>query len=264
LISWIQCEKPEFLNNRVTPLLQERAVRCLLRGTREEITSEAVMLLWVIESPQENSSPKLSPMVSLVWRFLATLLQLAGERVGSPSVDLVLRSHGQHARFLLGMLYEHDRPMLRQDARARLGISESRMSHLLSDLEEACLIHRAAAPKKKGVVLELQRAGRELVSQFGFQPGPHVTTEQESAREKVQEIFSGVEKTLNAILESKLNSVTERLERMEKANQRGHKQLEEAVLALRRYTLQRVSESTGSKYDRSTRRDALTRKLLKS
>lgn len=164
----------------LTGLLQSRTLRLLRQGSREEINEEALHLSRFLESENGKALGRDRAELYGGWCALADLLIAAGRRRDEAAVDSILQSYGGNARRLLEFLAgrgagreNDDEPPVavqRSEVKKHLELSESHLSHLLRDLEEADLVFRYRVPKGREVMLELGPLGRRVVNTKVF-PG---------------------------------------------------------------------------------------------
>ncbi|MGH9349634.1 MAG: helix-turn-helix transcriptional regulator [Vicinamibacterales bacterium] len=112
-------------------------------------------------SPAGEEVRRRGPELYAEWKALGALLAEAARRSDRPAADSILLSDSGRGRTVLELLAEREGAVPRSVIRERLGLSESHLSHLLRDLEEADLIERIPAGRE--VRVALGRVGREVV-----------------------------------------------------------------------------------------------------
>lgn len=150
--------------DRVQAVLLNRALTLLRTGARSEIGDEAYALDRFLASEYGESLRHRGEHAREVYGGLgaiARLLTAAAERADGPAVESILRNHRGRGRQVLERLAEHGAAMPRAALRSRLAMSESHLSHVLRELEEADLIVRYRQGKE--VMVDLGFIGREVV-----------------------------------------------------------------------------------------------------
>lgn len=146
----------------LTALLMNRALRLLRQGSRQEILDEALMLNRFLALPAGARLKESRPDAFGGWTALGELLSAAGRSSSSAAIPSILL--GTRGRDVLELLASENRPYQRSEIKRRLDFrSESHLSHLLRDLEEADLIVRYRPEGGKEVLVELGSVGREVV-----------------------------------------------------------------------------------------------------
>lgn len=177
----VLAEKGDSQDERaLTGLLQSRTLRLLRQGSREEIDEEALHLSRFLDSENGKALRRKRPELYGNWCALDDLLAEAGRRRDAAAVDSILQSYGGKARKLLEFLAERGAgrevegeqqvAVPRSEVKKHLELSESHLSHLLRDLEEADLVFRYRVPKGRDVTVELGPLGRRVVDTKVF-PG---------------------------------------------------------------------------------------------
>ena len=92
---------------------------------------------------------------------IARLLSAAAERADPAAVESILRNHKDRGQRVLGVIASRREPIPRALLRRQLGMSESHLSHVLRELEEADLVVRY--PSGRQVMVDLAATGREVV-----------------------------------------------------------------------------------------------------
>jgi DNA-binding transcriptional ArsR family regulator len=141
-------------------LVLHRALRLLRDGSRAEILKEGLALDGFLGSAAGEAVKAAQPDLYWGWAGLSALLGEAARRSDRAAVESILRSHDGRGRAVLELLAERGAPVRRGELRERLGLSESHLSHVLRDLEEADLIERMQAGRE--VVIELGPVGRDV------------------------------------------------------------------------------------------------------
>ena len=142
-------------------LVLHRTLWLLRRGSRDGIVEDRHALAMFLTGPEGESVRQQHSDLHSRWTSLNDLLAEAGRRSDEPAVESILLSDKGRGRTVLDMLAASSDPLARSAIRDRLGVSESNLSHLLRDLEEAELIERTAVGRE--VRVGLGPVGRELV-----------------------------------------------------------------------------------------------------
>lgn len=148
--------------DRVGSLLFDRTLHLLREGSRTQILAECVDLDRFLTSKAGKWVEGKYPELFGSWTALSDLLSEAARRSDRAAIESILRSHKGLGQQLLEQLAAHGGPLLRSEVRDRLGLSESHVSHLLRELDEADLIVRYRH-EGKGVAIDLGGVGREIV-----------------------------------------------------------------------------------------------------
>lgn len=143
-------------------LILHRALKLLRDSSRDDILAEGIALDGFLASPAGDQFKTAHADLYFAWQGLSALLGEAARRSDRAAIESILRSHEGHGRAVLELLAERAEPVRRAEVRERLQLSESHMSHVLRDLEEADLIRRRAAGRE--VALALGPVGREVVA----------------------------------------------------------------------------------------------------
>jgi DNA-binding MarR family transcriptional regulator len=143
-------------------LILHRTLKLLRDSSRDDILTEGIALDGFLTSPAGDQFRTTHPDLYFAWQGVSALLGEAARRSDRAAIESILRSHDGHGRAVLELLAERAEPVRRADVRERLQLSESHMSHVLRDLEEADLIERR--PSGREVALALGPVGREVVA----------------------------------------------------------------------------------------------------
>ncbi len=182
----------ERLAGMLSSLLLDRVLQVLRRGSRLEIAEDGMHLADFLSSEAGKRLLAATAKLHGRWRGLADLLAEAARRSDRGAVDSILRSHRGRGEKVLTLLAERDEPVRRMEIRQELGrISESLLSHLLRDLDDADLIIRYRPEGSKEVWVELGPVGRELVQA----PGATAVAEGRARRPRSQQ-SAGTEKAI--------------------------------------------------------------------
>lgn len=164
LLEKVAKEPEERALSALTSLLRNRTLRLLRQGSREETLGEALMLNRFLATEAGERLRQVRPEVFGGCSALGELLSGAARSTGRAAVPAILS--GTRGREILELLASEQRPLSRSEVKRRLEFtSESHLSHLLRDLEEADLVVRYRPEGGKEVVVELGQAGREVVEQ---------------------------------------------------------------------------------------------------
>jgi len=154
----------EALADMLGALLGHRTIYLLRRGSRIELVDESIELADFLESEAGEGLRDALPELHASWSALEDLLAKAADRSDRDAVDSILLSHRGRGQTVLQLLAEQGRPVRRAEIRLALGedVSDSLVSHLLRDLEEADLIVRFRPRGSKEVLVELGPVGRDV------------------------------------------------------------------------------------------------------
>jgi DNA-binding MarR family transcriptional regulator len=154
----------EDLQHAVTSLLRNRALHLIRKGSRSDLNEESLMLNRFLYSRKGKALRQEMPEFCARQDAVADLIAEAARRSDTESVDAILRSHKTHGMRLLELLARHEpEPVQRSVIRAELGLSESHLSHVLADFEEADVVVRRRTEGKE-ILVALGPAGREIVT----------------------------------------------------------------------------------------------------
>jgi len=164
LVERVAHEPEEKALGALTALLMNRLVRLVRQGSRQEILDESLMLNRVLAMDAGAHLRQSRPEAFGGWSALGELLSGAAQSTGRAAVPSILS--GTRGREILELLAGEGQPVARSEIKRRLElISESHLSHLLRDLDEADLIVRYKSPRGKEVLVELGPVGRQVVDQ---------------------------------------------------------------------------------------------------
>lgn len=148
----------------IAQLVVGAAVRLIRGGGREDLANAGTALSEYLASASARAAERMAagPHGDIVG--LLPVLTVATSAASSGGSEMVLRSWGGRAEEVVQMLHAAPTHMLpRASLRNRLGVSESYLSHLLSDLEQAHLIERVGQPGRRSVEIHLGPLGRQLL-----------------------------------------------------------------------------------------------------
>ncbi|MBI5365826.1 MAG: hypothetical protein HZA54_02215 [Planctomycetes bacterium] len=163
LLDRASASTPERRLGRLTGLLIHRTLHLLRRGARSEVADEALTLHRSLAAPSADPLRAAHPQIVGSWNALADLLSEAARRSDPAAVDSILASYPKHGRRLLEILAAGSGAVPRAQIKQKLSISESQLSHLLRDLEEADLLVRHRPEGSKTVLVGVGAIGREFV-----------------------------------------------------------------------------------------------------
>jgi DNA-binding HxlR family transcriptional regulator len=164
LVERVAHEPEEKALGALTALLMNRLLRLLRQGSRQEILDESLMLNRVLAMEAGAHLRQSRPEVFGGWSALGELLSGAARSTGRAAVPSILS--GTRGREILELLAGEGQPVARSEIKRRLELtSESHLSHLLRDLEEADLVVRYKPARGKEVLVELGPVGRQIVDQ---------------------------------------------------------------------------------------------------
>jgi DNA-binding HxlR family transcriptional regulator len=148
----------------LTALMMNRALRLLRQGSRQEILDESLMLNRVLAIEAGAHLRQSRPEVFGGWSALGELLSGAARSTSRAAIPAILS--GSRGREILELLAGEGRPVARSEIKRQLEFtSESHLSHLLRDLEEAELVLRYKHEGGKEVLVELGPVGHQVVDQ---------------------------------------------------------------------------------------------------
>lgn len=139
----------------------DEAVWLIRRGTQSEIASAAATIARFAGRQEFRNLVSAAPVVADRLRGLQVVLLAAEAPDGPSGSDVVERSWGGKASLVVSMIAQaQDRTLTRQAVKAKLAqagqeVSESALSHMLSDLEAARQIERIREPGQRYVRLRL-------------------------------------------------------------------------------------------------------------
>lgn len=160
----LQMEASDNDLERVGSLLFDRTLSLLREASRTEIVNECASLGSFLSSETGRSAERDHPVVYGSWTALSDLLGEAARRSDRAAVESILRSYKGYAREILEIIAQHGSPVSRSEIRSRLELSESHLSHILRDLDEADLVVRYR-DEGRGILVDLGPVGREMVAQ---------------------------------------------------------------------------------------------------
>lgn len=144
-------------------LLVHRGLHLLRVESREQIETEYVAISKFLDSRTAAVVREAQPEAFGAWTFLSDLLGEAAKRSDSAAVNSILLDHQGHGKRVLEVLAEAGQAVSRSALRTALNISESHLSHLLRELEEADLICRYRSGRE--ISIELGSTGRAAVQE---------------------------------------------------------------------------------------------------
>ena len=149
--------------NQFTALIIERVLTLLRTASRSQIIEESAAFSGFFGCRLFEQVRERQPEVVGAWETLSDLLHEAGRKSDVAAVDSILSSYAGMPRKILEMLAAvSDEQLSRSELRQQLKISESYLSHVLREMDEAALVYRDRA-KRKGVVIRLGPTGRDVV-----------------------------------------------------------------------------------------------------
>lgn len=148
---------------RLRSLVIHRCLHQVRSAPRSDLNQEAGVLHGVLEGEHGDTLKERLPEAYGGLFYLAKLLSEAARRSDPDAIDSVVRSHPTYGLPLLENLAASSQPVPRQELRERLSISESQLSHLLHDFEEANLVVRLKTPGTRGVSVKITREGQDYV-----------------------------------------------------------------------------------------------------
>ena len=159
-------EQDEAAREMWVALFRNRALKLIRKGSSIALGSEAAALNRHLNSSAGRAVREADPSYYARLATIADMLTVAGQRTDSVFLSAVLSSHGKYARSILEMLADAgDEGLPRRALLDRLKVSESHLSHILRDLEEADVVIRFRRPGLKEVRVALGHAGRDLISE---------------------------------------------------------------------------------------------------
>lgn len=150
----------------LTCALLDRVLRVLRDGSRREILDEALVVSSGLSGEPGKLLRKRYPEVYASWTTLDDLLAEAGRRHDRAAVPGILKSTQGLGLRVLEILAKEGGAAPRSRIRETLDLTESHLSHLLYNLEEADLVVRFRQGKE--VHVELGPVGQDLVKTTVF------------------------------------------------------------------------------------------------
>jgi Mn-dependent DtxR family transcriptional regulator len=138
-------------------LFFDRTLWLLRQGSRTQILDECVDLDRFLTSKAGKWVQATYPELFGTWAALSDLLGEAARRSDRAAVDSILASLKGYGRTILEMLAERGAPVPRNEILKRLDVSESHLSHILRDMDEADLIIRYRDQGKQIVIEHLKQ-----------------------------------------------------------------------------------------------------------
>jgi DNA-binding MarR family transcriptional regulator len=149
--------------SRLTRLLGHIAVTLLREGSTRELGDEGTELRRFLDGDIGRQLLVRRPVVFGEWSGLASLAVAAAERRDDSSTSAFVRSL-KHAEPLLQLLAASEKPIARSELKAHLELTESQLSHLLSELERVRVLVRHRQPGSRVVQVEILPRGRACVA----------------------------------------------------------------------------------------------------
>lgn len=147
-------------------VLVDRSIRLLRTGSRQQLAAEASALYGFLESTEAAQLRATAPVVAAQWQILAELVAAAARKSDEHALEAVFAGLEGLGERLVELLVASGGSSSRARLRERLGLSESHLSHLLRDLEEADVIVRYRPNGGKEVYVALGPAGKSVASQI--------------------------------------------------------------------------------------------------
>jgi DNA-binding MarR family transcriptional regulator len=148
----------------VAEMAIDESVRLIRRAPRAEIVDASSALSRWCSGPAGQAAEAVDPGTHGALAGLMAVLTAAAAPDGKDGDALVLRSWNGNARKVVELVAAApDSVLARADLRSVLHVSESYLSHLLSDLEAASLVERVLTPGRRGIDVQLGGRGHALV-----------------------------------------------------------------------------------------------------
>lgn len=146
-------------------LFRNRAMRLIRSGSTSDLREEASVLNRHLYSAAGRAMLHRDAVMHGRLQMIAEMEREASQRTDAMFLSSVLSSHSRYARPIIEMLSRAGSDgVARQKILTDLKIpSESYLSHILADLEEADVVMRLRRPGSKGVRVVLGPAGHDLV-----------------------------------------------------------------------------------------------------
>jgi DNA-binding MarR family transcriptional regulator len=165
----------------VSELSIDETVRLIREGAAAEIGAAGVALSGFLGGPLGRRVRELSIGAYDRLSGLVPVLSAAASTSSKGGDGLVLRSWKGNAEVVLAKLREAGGSAERAALREALDVSESYLSHLLTDLEGASLVERIRVPGRRGVSVHLTGEGDALADQVS-PPAPVLALARSSER----------------------------------------------------------------------------------
>lgn len=144
-------------------LFRNRGIRLIRTGTSTELRDEAAILNRHLFGAAGRGLLSRDPEYHARLRMVAEMVGEAAQRPDRVFVGSILDSN-RYARSIVEMLHRNGEGVPRQKIMSELRIpSESYLSHILADLEDANVVVRHRRAGTKGVYLTLGPAGHDVV-----------------------------------------------------------------------------------------------------
>lgn len=144
----------------MSDLLVDAVVRALRERPRRELLDAALALGEFLATP---GARHYEDTFVGTWQGVLELLGRASAATDVTAIDSILRSHNGKAGKVLEVLAERNGSAPRAELKRQIaGISESHLSHVLRDLEEARLVVRERAHGRETVVSLTPRGGEAV------------------------------------------------------------------------------------------------------
>lgn len=161
----VTAEAPGEVTSAIAELAVDATVRLVRRGSRSELLEGTEALARVLGGPRGATARAQNAGAYDTLSGLLPVLSAAASPAGRDGSSLVLRSWSGKARRALEQIASTSHGVIaRGELRRRLDLSESHLSHMLSDLEEASLLERIAVPGRRSVEVHITSTGLELVA----------------------------------------------------------------------------------------------------
>ena len=159
--------------NQIARLVVAEAVRLIRLGTQSEVVDAAAEISRAIMQPKMKELAKLYPDAMRRVEAASVMLGAAAPASSGGGELTVLRSWNGKAREALAIInQEPSGAIQRADLRAKLGVDESYLSHLLRDLEGAGLIDRVRFGRRMKVRLAPKALSEHVQDQLTAVPDP--------------------------------------------------------------------------------------------
>jgi hypothetical protein len=145
----------------VDALILYRTLERLRKSSRDEILQESLNLNEFLTSGEGKTFQSNYSEKHARWSALADLISQAARRSDAAAAHSILSSHPTYGKKLLEILAANHQPVPRVSLVRDLEISESQLSHLLRDLEEADIVVRFKQGRE--VMVDLGTVGTEIV-----------------------------------------------------------------------------------------------------
>lgn len=181
---------------QIANLIASEGVRLIRLGTRSELTQAAVALATLLAGHSGERLSKEQPRAHRIVSGISIALKAAAAPSSSAAELAVLRSWGGNASAAVAELRRaSEHRMRRAELRQTLGVNESYLSHMLSDLEAASLIARTREGREVMVYLGATGRSEHVGRYLKGLDGDDVESGPATGRRAVEDLFRSIIET---------------------------------------------------------------------